>query len=85
VPPAIEAAEEGKLFPDVRELQAREDAKQQAKREALLDRCAQYSMETCLDGCLQVGMEACTSVSVARWPGLFGHCVHCVVGSRLTG
>jgi hypothetical protein len=38
VPPAIEAAAEGKLYPDVRELQAREDAKQQAKRDALLDR-----------------------------------------------
>lgn len=38
VPPAIEAAGEGKLFPDVRELQAREDAKRQAKRDALLDR-----------------------------------------------
>ncbi|WIA08499.1 hypothetical protein OEZ85_007934 [Tetradesmus obliquus] len=43
VPPAIEAAGEGKLFPDVRELQAREDAKRQAKRDALLDR--QYSEE----------------------------------------
>jgi hypothetical protein len=38
VPPAIAAAAEGKLYPDVRELQAREDAKQQAKRDALLDR-----------------------------------------------